>query len=184
MLAKLRSKQNLCPHFTDNLLENGYGVVIESTMPISSYLAIDIDHFYHHIGLQQVPEIADILLASQRLSASDEFHIYIIEMKNICSPKNFTVSNIYNKFHTAIEDFMKNKYSDVFMDANINITKFRLLFITDAYKLKQKGLSENQIRSFLSETKIAALQAMPLFCYRDFKVHVEYELPNPLLSWS
>jgi hypothetical protein len=58
-----------------------------------------------------------------------------------------------------------------------------LFFITDAYKLKRKGLTEKQIKSFLSDTKIGVLQAMPLFKYRNFRAMIEYQLPNPLLEW-
>jgi hypothetical protein len=183
MLNKIKSKKELNMFFTSDLMENGYGIIIDNAMPPDSYVAIDVDEYYHHADLIPTPAIADILLAAQRLSRKNMFHIYVIEMKNIKSSKGFNPKNIYEKFKTVIDDFMKNRYADIFMDQNFHVEKFRLLFITDAYKLKRRGLTEKQIQSFLSDTKIGVLQAMPPFKYRNFRVMIEYQLPNPLLEW-
>jgi hypothetical protein len=183
MLNKIKNRKELNAFFTDDLLANDVGIIIDDAMPPNSYVAIDVDEYYHHVDLDTTPAIADILLAAQRLSQKDMFHIYIIEMKNIKSPHGFTVKNIYEKFKTVIEDFMKHRYPDIFMDQSFHVEKFRLFFVTDAYRLKKKGLTEKQIKSFLSETKIAVLQAMPLFKYRNFRVMIEYQLPNPRLAW-
>jgi hypothetical protein len=184
MLSKIRNKKELNAFFTNDLMENGYGVIIDEAMPPNSYVAIDVDEYYHHIDIGATPAVADILLAAQRLSKKDMFHIYIVEMKNIKSSRGFNAKNIYEKFKTVIDDFMKDRYDDIFMDRSFHVEKFRLFFITDAYKLKRKGLTDKQIKSFLSDTKIAVLQAMPLFKYRNFRVMIEYQLPNPLLEWS
>jgi hypothetical protein len=183
MLRKIKDKNELNEFFTNDLMENEYGIIIDAAMPPDSYIAIDVDKYYHFVNAYTTPATADILLAAQKLSQKDMFHIYIIEMKNIKSPRNFKVENIYAKFKTVIDDFMKNRYADIFMEQSFHVGRFRLLFITDAYKLKRRGLTEKQIKSFLSETKIAVLQAMPLFKYRNFKAMIEYQLPNPLLEW-
>jgi hypothetical protein len=183
MLDKINTKQELKGFLTNNLVENGVGVIIDEAMPQNSYVAIDIDKYYHHIGLEIVPAIADFLLVAQRLSQKEQYHIYIVEMKNISSPHYFNVKNIYEKFYTAIEDFMKKKYADIFMDEKYKVNKFRLFFVSDAYKLKKKGMTEEQINSFLLETKIMAFQSMQFFLYRNFKSLIEYKLPNPLLEW-
>jgi hypothetical protein len=184
MIARIKAKTELVPFFTDVLLENGCGVVIENDMPDDSYLTIDIDEYYHKSNISPTPEVADILLVAQRLSAKDQFHVYIVEMKNIKSPRYFKVKNVYEKFNTAIENFMKKRYADIFLDDTIIVTNFRLLFVTDAYRLKKRGVSDKEIRSFLTGTKIEFLQNMPLFSYRNFNVAIEYKLPNPLLSWK
>jgi len=183
MLCKINTKTELAPFFTRNLLENEVGVIIDKAMSQDSFVAIDIDEYYHRIVQPPTPAIADILLVAQRISQNEKHHIYIIEMKNISSPRGFSVENIYEKFHTAIDDFMKVKYADVFMNEKHQVEKFRLLFISDAYRLKRKGLTDNQIRSFLLETKIMAFEKKPLFHYREFKVMIEYQLPNPSLEW-
>jgi hypothetical protein len=184
MITRIKKKRELTPFFTDKLLENGYGVVIADDMPKSSYLAIDIDKYYHKSNINPTPEIADTLLVAQRLSAKGQYHIYIVEMKNIKSPQYFKIKNIYEKFNTAVEDFMKRRYADIFLDDTINVTNFRLLFITDAYRLKKRGVPDKAIRSFLMGTKIEFLQNMPPFSFRNFTVVIDYQLPNTLLSWK
>ena len=184
MLRKIKSKGQLARFLTNNVLENGVGIIINAEMPQDSYVVIDIDEYYHQISLAKVPAIADILLVAQRLSQKDMHHIYIIEMKNIKKPQYFSVRNIYEKFYTAIEDFMKIKYADIFMDENYKVERFRLFFVSDAYRLKKRGMNEDQIKSFLLETKINAFQSMNFFQYRNFKAIIEYQLPNPLLEWN
>jgi len=183
MLDKIKTNEQLIQFLTSDLLENEIGVIINEDMPQDSYVAIDIDEYYHHIGLKTIPAIADILLVAQRLSQKEQHHIYIVEMKNIRKPQHFNVKNIYEKFHTAIEDFMKAKYADIFMDDNYKVERFKLFFVSDVFRLKNRGWSEDQIRSFLSETKIMAFQSMSFLQYRNFKAIIEYQLPNPLLEW-
>ena len=183
MLEKIKANEQLSRFLTLDLLENGVGVIINEEMPQDSYVAIDIDEYYHHIGLETIPAIADILLVAQKISQKKQHHIYIVEMKNIKSPRSFNVRNIYEKFHTAVEDFMKAKYADIFMDENYKVERFRLFFVSDAFRLKNRGWSEEQIRSFLNETKIMAFQSMNFLQYRNFKAIIEYKLPNPLLEW-
>jgi hypothetical protein len=182
MLNKIKNKSELNPFFTDVLLENEVGVLVDKEMPRNSYIAIDIDEYYHK-SVSPTPAIVDIFLVAQKLSKKERFHIYIAEMKNISRPGRFSVKNIYEKFTTAIEDFMKIKYKDIFMDKNFEIDCFRLFFISDAYRLKRKGFTDKQINSYLSGTKIAVLQSNPPFVYRNFRAMIEYRPPNPTLEW-
>jgi len=183
MLNKIKSKIDLIPFFTNVLLENGVGVLIDEAMPQESYIVINIDEYYHRKGQKPTPEIADIFIIAQRLSNKELHQIYIVEMKNISSPRRFDKDNIIKKFNTAIEDFMKIKYSDVFMDESYKVEKFKLYFVNDAYRLKKRGMTEEQINSFLLETKIMLLNSIQCFTYRNFIARIEPKLPNPLLEW-
>jgi len=183
MLNTIKKENSLVTFFTDYLLENGYGVIINKNMPKDSFLTINIDEYYHYQGLPQIPAIADLLLVANELANNNCYHIYIIEMKNIKSPKGFTVKNIYAKFETAIEDFMKKRYGYIFLNKSYKITKCKLFFISDAYKLKEKNYTEEEINSFIKLTKIEFLQNMCPFKFRDFTLLIDYKLPNPELSW-
>ena len=182
MINKLRSFPELSSFFTTSLFENGIGVVINPSMNNSEYLAINVDNYYHHIGLKNIPCIIDLLIIGKE-SLNDNFHIFLIEMKNIKRPKSFSVQNIYKKFETAIDDFMINRYSDPFLKPQYKIIRCKLFFISDVYHLSQKGFSDQEIKSFLSGTKIAILQSLAPFKYRDFYLTIEYKIPNPLLEW-
>jgi hypothetical protein len=183
MINKIKTIESLNRFLTNNLLENDVGVIINEDMPQDSFIAINIDEYYHHIGLKTIPAIADMLIVAQKLSQKEQHHIYIVEMKKINSPRGFKIKNIYDKFYTAIEDFMKIKYDDIFMNENYKIERFKLFFISDAYRLKKRGMTEKQIDSFLHETKIMVFQSMLPFLFRNFKAVIEYKLPNPLLEW-
>jgi hypothetical protein len=159
MLNKIKTNATLSRFLTKNLLENEVGVIINEDMPQDSFLAINIDEYYHHLSLKIIPAIADMLLVAQKLSQKEQHHIYIIEMKNIDSPHRIKIKNIYEKFYTAIEDFMKKKFADIFMDEKYKIERFKLFFVSDAYRLKRRGVTDEQINSFLLE-KIMVLQSI------------------------
>jgi hypothetical protein len=180
----IRSKEDLVPYFTTNLLENDVGIIVSPNMPGDSFIVIDIDKYYHSGIATPIPAIADLLLTAQSVSQKNQYHIYIIEMKNIKSSQGFSVKNIYEKFITVVEDFMKERYADIFLNESFMVDKFKLLFVTDAYHLKKRGWTEKQIRNFLMSTKIEVLQTLPPFIYRNFKAYIDYELPNPLISWD
>ena len=185
LLENLQNNIELSKFFTKTLLENDVGVIIDSKMPESSYITIDVDKYYHFIlPNPNTPAIVDLILVAQKLSDKTIHNIYIIEMKNISSPRGFSVKNIYEKFSTAIEDFLKKRFNNIFLDEKNKINVFKLYFISDAYGLKKKGFSEEQIRSFLLDTKIMRFQALPVFQFREHKAVIEYELPNPLLEWN
>lgn len=182
MIKVLKRKSELTPYFSTNLFENGVGVVIDESVDNSNYLAINIDNYYHHIGVYPIPEIADLLIVGKE-SEHENFHLFIVELKDIKKPAYFKINNIHGKFETAINDFMKARYADPFLNTKYNIVEFRLFFIHDAYHLKEKGFSDLEIKSFLAETKMAILQSMTPFEFRGKHYLIEYELPNPLLSW-
>jgi hypothetical protein len=183
MINKIKSFQELQAFFTEDYLENGVGVIIDPAIPKECLLGIDIDAYYHSHCLAATPCIADLLILIQMKELFPIFSIYIIEMKNISKSAYFEVRNIYDKFSTVIEDFMKVKYTDPFLNPAYQVKYFKLFFVSDAYHLSQKGFTRDQIRSFLTGTKIETLQSLPMFTYRGFRVKIEYELPNPVLSW-
>ena len=49
MLNKIYSKKELTAFLTRELLENNAGVIIDEAMPQDSYIAIDIDEYYHRV---------------------------------------------------------------------------------------------------------------------------------------
>ena len=182
MITRLQSFLELTDYFTTELFENGIGVVIDSAMENSDYLAINVDNYYHHLGLKHIPCIIDLIIIGKETS-HDNFHIFLVEMKKIKRSKSFNVYNIYQKFKTAIDDFMKTKYSDPFLKPQYKIIRCKLFFISDVYHLSKKGFSAEEIDSFLNDTKISVLQSLEPFEYRNFLLLIEYKIPNPSITW-
>lgn len=182
MLDKLKEYTELHPFFTTNLFENGVGVIIDPSIPESQYIAINVDKYYHKLSLPQTPAIVDLLIVGKN-NSEEKFHIFIVEMKNINGENGFKCHNIYEKFTTVIEDFMKIRYQDPFLNEKYNVIECKLFFINDAYHFSENGYTKDEYSSFLKGTKIEILQSMPPFEYRGFYLFIDYEIPNPLLKW-
>ena len=182
MIDKLKSYSELQPFFTTTLLENGVGVIIDPSVNEEHYLAINVDNYYHHLGLSIIPAIVDLIIVGKEDSL-DNFHIFVVEMKNISSSNGFDRKNIYAKFETAINDFMKKKYADPFLADCYNVVEFKLFFIADAYHFIERGIKEEDYDSFLKGTKIEVLQGMTPFEYKGKFYIIDYKIPNPLLKW-
>lgn len=181
MIDKISTTSVIIPFITTTLLENGVGVIIDRSIPHDCICSINIDEYYHKYVVH-TPEIADLLIIIKSQMHKSTFSLYIVEMKNINSPKYFKICNIYNKFKTVIDDFLKIRHQDIFEDSSKIVIGFRLYFISDAYRLLKRGFTETQIRSFLASTKIEILQSLPPFSFRHFKAYIEYKLPNPLIT--
>lgn len=165
---------------TNSLTENDCGVLINQGLD-GKYIALDIDNYYHSLGLEKCPPTADRLLIIRCLVCDDGCSVYVYEMKNVKRSQGFSVKNIYDKFTTTIDDFMKVKFQDVFLNPDYRVKTFRVLFISDAYRLLCRGYTKDEIRSFLSGTKIDILQSLPPFKYKNKVAMIEYELPNPVI---
>lgn len=183
MLSLIKSDPIISNYITSEYLENDTGIIVDSQIPNDFYTAINIDEYYHK-NSNPTPAIADLLFVLKLNTGSSKYNIYIIEMKNICSPRYFKVSNIYEKFKTAVDDFMKIRFNNIFTNADHDYENIKLYFISDAYKLLKKGFSEKQIQSFLNETKISTLQSLPPLQFQNHVLHIEYKLPNPIISWN
>ena len=84
--------------------ENEICIEFSEHLPDDQYLILKIDAYYHSSRMHNPPRSIDCLIIVQ-CDTNPCYDFYLIELKNISSPKGFNTTEIREKFNTAIEDF-------------------------------------------------------------------------------
>ena len=159
--------------------ENDINILIDKAIGKEKIIALNIDNYYISLSLPKMPKTADFLI-----TLNEEKHIYtiyIVEMKNAKRLSSFRSSDIIDKFQTTIDDFMKVRYSDIFMNEEYKI-ELKFFFISDPLKLKEKDISELEIQKRIKSTKLEFLSQVRPFEFRKRLYQIQYEIPHPLIS--
>ena len=125
----------------------------------------------------KTPPAADCLILVK--CEKDCYNLYLVELKNINSPKRFKISNIKDKFKTVIEDFMKNRFGDIFL--NEEYCSFKCYFATNPYNF-QRTQSEFEKKIKLRGLKLESLLSMKPLRFKNKTAIINPVLPNPLIE--
>jgi hypothetical protein len=173
MIDKIKRHSQLKPFIVSTCDENNILVNIADTIPPGNYLVLKVDKYYNSLKLGKTPPSIDCLIP---LKCSDsDFVIYLIELKNIKSPKGFKPDNIYKKFKVTIEDFMIARFNDIFLDNSYQIKDMRLYFVSNPYR--QREISHRR-----EGTKMDALLSRRPFSFRGILCQLKHILPNPIIE--
>lgn len=175
MIDEIRSA--LSDYTCNECQENGVCAEIDPLIPTEDYVIVKVDRYYNE-EVPNPPPSTDCLITLKK--SDDEFIHYVIELKDIKSPKGFTVDNVYNKFVTTLTDFMSEKFSSLYSDSIFPNQILKLYFVTDAYRLKKKGLMYEDIEN-LEGTKLERLILMPPIMYMDKPYIIKARTPNPII---
>jgi hypothetical protein len=141
-------------------------------------MILKIDAYYHPSKMAKPPPSIDCLIIVKCVNACYEF--YLVELRNVVSPKGLKKAEMNEKFRTTIEDFLTNRFQQIFMDKNYCINKFELYCVTDAYRLKNLKKEQYQKRISVLEKELLLLQN--IFTFRDKKATIKLKLPNPVIK--
>jgi hypothetical protein len=150
---------------------------------------VKVDDYYNsNLKPPNIPPSADFLISVD--CTKSRYVLYIIEFKNISSPKRFDIKNIYEKFKTTIYDFMSNRFADIYTNKNYEIIDLLIYFIADPYRLKKAGVSSypqykaNKLaRGKTDSTRIDNLLSQKPFKFREKYYLIKYDLPpNPIIK--
>lgn len=169
MIDKIKNTASLKPFITNRCEEKRIFVSMAGDILPDNYLVIKVDSYYNSLNLSDTPPSVDCLIP---LKCSDNSCvIYLVELKNIKSPRRFKLDNIYGKFKTTIEDFMGKRFKKIFYDERLSIKNLELYFVSKLYKSRR-----------LEGTKMDSLLSRKPFEFRGKIYQISPELPNPLIK--
>lgn len=182
LLNKIVSDPILAKHIVSECTENNIQVEVDRNFPRDKYLIIKVDSFYNSLKLANTPPSPDCLYIIY-CEKGNYYSLYCYELKNIQNVQNLKIENIYGKFETLVEDFLKQQFAPLFLDTNININSLTIAFVSDPYKLLKNGVkNEDLTHTHIQGTLIETLLAKKPFIYKGKYVMLEYKLPNPVIS--
>lgn len=181
MLDEILSDEQLFAITRTSCNENEIFVEISNNISEDDFLVLKIDQYYNSLNIRTRHPSVDCLIIV-RCQKNEGYDLYLVELKNIKRLKGFKTKNIEEKFKTALEDFMSDRFSHIFLNDNYRINKLRMYFISDPLGLKKKypNITAEQYRRRFSGTKLDMLQSSRPVKFRNKITNIDPRLPNPM----
>jgi hypothetical protein len=175
MIGRVKQHPQLKSFLAQTCEERGISANMDGDIPAGNYVIIKVDNYYNHQKMSKTPPSIDCLII-QRCS-DGSFMIYLIELKNIKSPKGFNSKQILKKFNVTVNDFMSIRFKDIFLHPDFKIKEVRPYFVTNPYRIKDKTTSHRR-----QGTKMKTLLSMGNFEFNNKTYQLREELPNPVIQ--
>lgn len=141
------------------------------------YIILKTDQYYNTIDFATPPPSVDCLIIV-KCSSNQGYDFYLIELKNIKSKSGFDIENIRKKFETVIEDFLKTRFSDIFLNNSYNVNNLYLFFVSDPYKLGNITQKEYDIKIKTRGLKLKTFQLIKPFKFKGKRAEIKPSLPH------
>lgn len=179
-------KDYICYEFSDE----GIQVDIDPSLTKREYVGVKVDDYYNDSLGTEAPKSVDFLISVD--CQCNNYVLYILEYKNVNSPRHLNIKDIQEKFTNTINDFVKNRFSSIYANDKFVYKDVFLYLVSDAYKIKDKFKSHEEYLKYL-EYKGKVLEKDSLKVDRNLqnKIYnirgklrrINYEIPpNPLIK--
>lgn len=169
------SENNIGINFANSLLD-GQGELRQDTV-----LILKTDHFYSSNRMHNPPPAVDCLVVV-RCDGNNGFDYYLIELRNTRRTASVNLSEMKKKFDTVLQDFLGSKFKDIFFADGTFVNNIKLYLVTDPLGIRNRNLSEEEIRRIFRGTVLDAYGSMPPFRFRDKVLVIEPLLPDPMIK--
>ncbi len=113
MIAEIKREKPLLPHLRESCEDSGVSVEIDEGLSAEDYACIKVDDYYSALGLgRETPKSVDNIVAVDCVNNS--YALYILEFKGVKRAKHIRSKDIIQKFTTAIDNFLKIRFSHIF----------------------------------------------------------------------
>jgi hypothetical protein len=164
--------------------EKDISAEIDDKIQDEDYIVLKIDKYYASLNMKKTPPSPDCLIIV-KCKENNLYDLYLVELKNIKSSAGFKVENIEAKFKTAVEDFMGKRFADIFLNKSYSINKFKIYFVTDAYKIKKTNhsITKESYLKRIATTKLEKVQNLRPLKFRNKVAAIDSRLPNPMIKY-
>lgn len=175
LIAALKSDPIIQPFLKSTCDERGMAASISPTIAPEDIVIISPDRYYNSLR-QKRPKSPDCLIVVR--CNSGEFLVFVVELRDISSPKGFEPTAIRTKFLTCLTEFMQGVLGHHFNRQDIILKRPRLLFVSDPYGQRQ---NTEQNKSFNQSTRMDALLAVPPLRFDRYLLAIEPHVYDPLI---
>jgi hypothetical protein len=167
ILRETCEENNICVKICDDLMENGE--LKENLIKI-----LKVDGYYNSKNMHNPPPSIDCLIIIK--TGENKFGLTLIELKNVSSPKGLNRKNIRSKFNTAINDFLSQLFSNIFLNDDYEISYFRLWLVTNPYRWPP--MSEEQFSKKVKGTALDLFLSEKPYKFRGKIATIKHKPPN------
>jgi len=171
MLIETLKNHNIINRFICNeCSDNSISIEVDKNILPDDLLIIKVDDYYNSLN-ENRPKSPDCLIIQR--CKENSYNIYIIELRNIDSPDGFTVAEIMEKFCTCLDNFMLERFGDIFYHEHFDYLIIKLYFVSDPYHHKRSPEKKDKMRG----TKIDTLLAERIPKYFGKYIYIEHKPP-------
>ena len=168
MINGIHSEPLLRTLHRDTIEENGVNVILDEDFYDENgklnqeiIANISVDTFYNSLGLGVTPPSPDNLVVIKR--GEKKYCIYIVELKSVSKTRSLNAENIKKKFDTAVNDFMNERFSDIFNKADTKLTDITLWLVCNRFEyIGSEITEEDYLRRIRGSVMESLLLAKPM----------------------
>ncbi|MDE7313274.1 MAG: hypothetical protein K2N87_16910 [Eubacterium sp.] len=186
MIHQIKTNQKLVPYLCNEIEDYGIHVEVDENLTEEKYAVIKVDDFYNGLHLSAVPKSIDFLAAVD--CECDAYLLYLLELKNVKNPKFLIIKDIHEKFQNTIDDFLTDRFGEIFLNDRYRYKDIKLYLISDAYSLQGKYKNFEQYKAVRDKIdkrdslKIDCSLGGKIYKFKNKVVRIQYEFPpNPVI---
>lgn len=187
MISKIRADKTLKQYLYDVIEDEGIRVNVEESLTSEDFLAIKVDEYYMGLHSANPPKAVDFIALVD--CTCDAYALYILELKNVNSPKHLNIKDIQEKFSRTIEDFIKVRYKHYFLNDRYKYKAIKLYLVSDAYRIGEHFKNYSEYRRYLDKInkkdslRVERSLGSKIYKIRNMHVYIEYDIPpNPFIK--
>ncbi|MEQ9908352.1 MULTISPECIES: hypothetical protein [Pectobacterium] len=172
MINGIHSEPLLSVLHRDTIEENGVNIIIDEEfydkngkLKSDIIANLSVDSYYNSLGLGATPPSPDNLVVIKR--GEKKYCIYIVELKNVTRTSTLKAHNIKKKFDTAINDFMNERFSDIFNKSDTKITDITLWLVCNRFEFIDSEISEEDYLKRIRGSVIESLLLAKPWVFRN-----------------
>lgn len=162
--------------------ENSIEVCLSPNLEAKSHeklLILKPDDYYSSQNIHNPPPAIDCIMVV-KCDESECYDMYLVELRNTKSSQGFEIKNIEAKFRTIVDDFLLNKFVDIFGEENY--CKLKCYFVSDPYSCNGMSDEEYQKKIKAQGLKLESFNSLKPFKFKNRLAMIEPKLPNPMID--
>lgn len=189
MIQKIKNCKELIPYLKNTIEDEGIKVGIDESLIPENLVIIKTDDYYNNLHLSFPPKSIDYVVVVD--CACDWYILYLLELKNVNSPKKLSIKDIQEKFENTICDFLSRRFGGIFMACQYKYKDIKLYLVSDAYGLEgkystyaeyKKNQDKRQKIQGRDSLRVDFNLGSKLFKIRGKIVRINYDIPpNPII---
>lgn len=115
MIQTVKKDRKLNKYLHCTFEDSELQIDVEPTLSEKDYIGIKMDDYYmgQHLG-GETPKAVDFLVVVD--CYCKWYCLYIMELKHVKDPNKISTKDIFEKFDTAINRFMKDEFAYIFLN--------------------------------------------------------------------